>query len=109
MSEHAVRMPEEQVLTWRIQSARFLLRHEGVLRRFVHSVAGQPETGETLVAAWESACEDANRKLALPVDLAITRLLHAYTFPAVADILIPNRQVAEEAKAELRFLEETRA
>lgn len=102
-------MPDEQVLTKRMNTTPLLLKHAGVLKRFIHSVADQEETGSTLVAAWESACEDANKKWPLLIDLALTHILHAYSFPSVADALIPDSQVALDAKQELRFLEEIRA
>ncbi len=42
------------------QELERVLRHQGMLFRFVHSLAGQEEIGLTLVSAWEGACEDAD-------------------------------------------------
>lgn len=104
-----VRMPDENVLTKRIDTTPLPLKQGGVLQRFIHSVANQDETGSTLVVAWEGACKDANRKLPPHIDYALTHILHAYSFPSVADALIPDPKVAAEAKEELQFLEELRA
>lgn len=108
MEVRVVRMPDENVLTKRINTTPLLLKQPGVLQRFIHSVADQDETGSTIVVAWERACEDANKKLPPWVDYAITHVLHAYSFPSVADVLIPDPVVAQEAKEELLFLEELR-
>jgi len=108
MEERVVRMPDENVLNKRINTTPLPLKQVGVLKRFIHSVADQEETGSTLVVAWESACEDANKKLPLHIDRALTQILHIYSFPSVADELIPNPQVALDAKQELQFLEEIR-
>lgn len=102
-------MPDAKVMMKRLEDAPFPLKQQGVLIRFIHSVAGQRESGSTLIAAWESACEDAYKKFPLHIDLAISQLLHAYTFPSVADKTIPDPQVALDAKQELQFLEEIRA
>jgi hypothetical protein len=109
MSERVVRVPKAKVMTKRLEARALPLKHQGVLNRFVRSIAEQKETGSTLVAAWESACEGANKNLPLHVDLAITQLLHSYAFPSVADAVIPDPEVAMDAKEELRFLEEIRA
>ncbi len=109
MSERVVRLPDETLMAKRLDAARLPLMQQGVLRHFIHSIAKQEETAESLVAAWESACEEGNKKFPLGVDLAVTRLLHAYTFPSVVDAIIPDKEVAADAKAELRFLEEIRA
>lgn len=104
-----VRMPEEMVMTKRLDASTLPLKHMGVLKRFIHSIANQDETGSTLVVAWEGACRDANRKLPPRIDYVLTHILHAYSFPSVADALIPDPNVAAEAKEELQFLEELRA
>lgn len=108
MEARVVRMPDENVLTKRVNTTPLVLKQASVLQRFIHSVADQDETGSTLVGAWESACKDANKKLPARVDYAITHILHAYSFPAVADLLIPDQEVAAEAKEELQFLEDLR-
>lgn len=109
MEAHVVRMPDENVLTKRINTTPLPLKQAGVLKRFIHSIADQNETGSTLVFAWESACHDANRKLPPRIDYAIAHMLNAYSFPEVADLLIPDPKIAAEAKEELQFLEELRA
>ncbi len=101
-------MPGENVLTKNINATPVLLKQAGVLQRFIHSIADQDETGSTLVGAWESACKDANKKLPPRIDYALTHILHAYSFPAVADILIPDPIVAQDAKEELQFIQELR-
>src|SRR4051794_5102632 len=109
MSERVVRMPEEMVMSQRVNASTLPLKHMGILKRFIHSVANQEETGSTLVVAWEGACKDANRKLPPRIDYALTHVLHAYSFPSVADALIPDPKVAAEPKEELQILEELRA
>lgn len=59
-SKRSVTMPSETVMIKTLDATRLLLRHRGVLFRFVHSLAGQEEIGLTLVSAWEGACEDAD-------------------------------------------------
>jgi hypothetical protein len=106
--EKRVTMPPAEVMARELAAARLPLRQQAVLYRFIHSVARQPENGATLVAAWESACQDANKKLPLGKDRAITRLLHTLAFPSVVDAITPDRTVAREAKEDLKFLEQVR-
>lgn len=107
--ENSVRMPSREIMLKKLEKTPLPLRQQGVLFHFVTSVAGQTETGSTLVAAWEGACQEANKKFRMWKDLAITRLLHAYSFSGVVDAITPDRVVARDAKEELRFLEEIRA
>lgn len=109
MAERVVRMPSEQTMKLRLESILLPLRKEGVLLHFVRSVAAHEESAETIVSAWETACEEANKEFPLGIDLAITHLLHAYSFPSVVDAVIPDPEVAADAKEELRFLEEFRS
>ena len=106
--EQSVVMPSKEVMIKRLETTLLPLKQQGVLFRFVSSVAEQEETGSSLVAAWEGACQEANRKFRQWKDQTITHLLHAYAFPGVIDTITPNRQVANAAKAELKFLEKIR-
>lgn len=83
-----------------------LLRHHGVLVRFLTSVADQEETCSTLVAAWQGACQDATRKFRFAKDMALITLLHKYSFPGVLDAIVHDREVAIDAVEELRSLTE---
>ncbi len=107
--EKTLTMPPAETLKQRLDTARLPLRHQGVLSRFIHSIANQEESGVTLVAAWEGACTEANKRFHPRVDRAITRLLHRYSFPSVVEAITPDQTVAREAQADLRFLEEVRA
>jgi hypothetical protein len=101
-------MPEAGVLIRRLEAKPLPLKQAGVLSRFIRSIANQEESGVTLVSAWESACAEANKRFHPPVDRAITRLLHRYSFPSVVEAITPDQTVAREAKEDLRFLEEIR-
>ncbi len=106
--EKTIRMPSAEAMARTLECVHLPLRKGNVLKHFVSSVAGQEESSETLVSAWESACAEANRNLPFGRGRAITRLLHAYTFPYVIDALIPNKGVATDAKHELRTVDELR-
>jgi hypothetical protein len=106
--ERTITMPPVEGMRQRLDGTHLPLRQQGVLFRFIHSIANQEENGTTLVSAWESACAEANKKLPLWKDRAITRLLHTLAFPSVVEAIIPDKTVAREAKEDLYFLEEIR-
>jgi hypothetical protein len=101
-------MQPVEAMKQRLDGTRLPLRQEGVLYRFLRSIANQEESGVTLVAAWEGACAEASKRFPPRVDQAIIRLLHRYSFPAVVEAITPDRMVAREAKQDLQFLEEIR-
>ena len=107
--EKSVKMPSQEEMARRLKVTSLPLRQPGVLTYFISSVADQVESGSSLVAAWEGACQEANKKLARWKDLTITQLLHCLSFPGVIDAVTPDREVAKDAKEELDFLEEIRA
>lgn len=107
--ERVVRMPQRTAMFERLDRAHFLLRQRAVFQHFVEMVANEEQSGSSLVIAWEQACEEGLRSFPLRRDLAITRMLHAYAFPQLINVITPDPQVAREARAELEFLEEIRA
>ncbi len=106
--ERTITMPPVEAMKQRLDGMHLPLRQQGVLYRFLRSIANHEESGVTLVSAWEGACADANKKLPLWKDRAITRLLHTLAFPSVVEAITPDRMVAREAREDLRFLEEIR-
>ncbi len=102
-------MPPAEDIKRTLDVVRLPLRYGVVFDRFIHSVANHNHGGKTLVIAWEQACEDGVRRFPLKVDLAITRLLHTYTFPRMIDAIVADQEVATDAKEELKFMEEIRS
>lgn len=101
--ERSVRMPQQTVMLERLDRTHFLLKQRGVFQRFVERIANGEQSGSTLVTAWEQACEEGLRNSALRRDVAITRLLHAYAFPKLINVITPDPQVAREARKELEI------
>ena len=102
-------MPALEEMQQKLDTVHLPLCVPGVLRRFARTTCSSRQTAESLVVAWENACEDAFRHFPRHIDLPLTHLLHAHSFPAVIEALTPDPEVAQEAKAELKFLEEIRS
>src|SRR5712692_345108 len=96
--EKTIIMPSLETMKKRIDTIHLPLRHGVVFDRFIHSIANQNHRGTTLVIAWEQACEDGLKRFPMKVDLAITNLLHTYAFPRVIDAIVPDPEVATDAK-----------
>ncbi len=105
--EESTIMPTINMMMEKLNATSLPLRHQGVLFRFVNSIAEQEETGSTLVAAWQGACQDGTRTFRFTKDKALIHLLNKYSFPGVMDAILPDRKVAAEAKEELRYLTES--
>ncbi len=106
--ERTITMPPVEAMKQRLEAVHLPLRHQGVLYRFLRSIANQEESGVTLVSAWEGACEEANKRFPPRANQAIIRILHRYSFPSVVEAITPDQTVAREAREDLRFLEEFR-
>ncbi len=104
--EESTIMPTINMMMEKLNATSLPLRHQGVLFRFVNSIAEQEETGSTLVAAWQGACQDGTRTFRFAKDKALISLLHKYSFPGVIDAIVLDQEVATDAKDELRSLTE---
>lgn len=109
--ERLVQLPTLETMGQKFQESELGNRTregEDVVRLFITSIADQEQGRTTIVAAWEQACEDANKGLDLVLELTIIRLLNAYLFDRVTNAVVPDPEVAHDAKEELQFLEEIR-
>jgi len=111
-NEKTMRIPAHKDIGERLSSSGVVGRNrlgDGVMRTFTNSIADREHSGTTLVIAWEQACEDANKGVDPKLDIALTHLLNAYLFDRVIDAVVPDPEIAHDAKEELQFLEEIRS